>query len=67
MVSKKQGVTEKATEYLQALQVIAKDRSFQRVTDVLYREKLIKNSFISGLSSAAIRQRLQKRKEITLQ
>ena len=65
--SRKQGVTEKVTEYLQALKILAKDCSFQQVTAVLYREDLIRDSFINGLGSAAIRQQLLERDEITLQ
>ena len=67
LVSRKQESTELVFEYLQALRLLAKDCSFEDVTAVVYREELISDSFINGLSSSSIRQRLLERDEITLQ
>ena len=66
-MSRKQGVTEKIIEYLQALKILGKDCFFQQVTAVLYLEELIRDSFIKGFCSAAIRQHLLERDKITLQ
>ena len=66
LVSRKQESTEQVSEHLLALRLFANDCSFEDVTAVVYREELIRDSFINGLSSASIRQRLLEKEEITL-
>ena len=48
LVSRKHESTEQVSEYLQALRLLAKDCSFEDVTAVVYREELIRDSFING-------------------
>ena len=67
LVSRKQAPSETVSEYLQALRLLAKDCVFQQVTAAVYCDELIRDSFINGLSSAAIRQRLLETEDITLQ
>ena len=67
LVSRKQVPSETVSEYLLALRLLAKDCVFQEVTASIYCDELIWDSFINGLSSAAIRQRLWKTEDITLQ
>jgi len=67
LVSRKQGPHESVCEYLQALRMLAKDCVFQQVTAVIYCDELIRDSFINGLKSAAIHQRLLESNDITLQ
>ena len=53
-------------EYLQALKTLSKDCNFKSVTAALHREESIRNSFISGLQSSLIRQRLLEKKTFDL-
>ena len=67
LVSRKQAAGENVAEYLQALRLLAKECSFQEVTAVFYREELICDSFINGLTSPSIRQRLLETDNINLE
>ena len=58
LVSRRQSSNESIAKYLQALKTLSKDCTFRNVTAQQYREELIRDSFINGLSSAVIRQRL---------
>jgi len=52
---------------LQALRLLSKDCEFQEVTAAVYCDELIRDSFINGLKSSAIRQRLLETENIPLQ
>ena len=67
LVSRKQSPSESVREYLQALRLLAKDCVFQPLTAAIYCDELIRDSFINGLHSAAVRQRLLETDNITLQ
>ena len=54
-------------EYVEALRLLAKECSFQDVTAVVYREELIRDSFMNGLTSPSIRQRLMETDNINLE
>ena len=58
LVSRRQSSNEFIAEYLQALKTLSKDCTFRNVTAQQYREELVRDSFINGLSSAVIQQRL---------
>ena len=58
LVSRKQKPGESIAEYLQVLKALGKDCTFSAVTAVQYREELIRDSFVNGISSNFIRQRL---------
>ena len=66
LVSRRQGPEETIAEYLQALKHLAKECSFTDVTADQFRDQLIRDSFINGLSSTFIRQRLLENDELTL-
>jgi len=55
LVSRHQLQGETLPEYLQVLKSLAKDCTFSEVTAATYREKLTRDAFINGLSSASIR------------
>ena len=54
-------------EYVEALRLLAKEYSFQDVTAVVYWEKLMRDSFMNGLTSPSIRQRLMETDNINLE
>ena len=60
LISRQQAPGEKVLEYLRALKLLAKDCSFQDARASKYRDELIRNSFINGLTNPSIRQRLWK-------
>ena len=53
-------------EFLQKLKTLASDCNFQAVSADLYREESIRDSFIRGLNSSSIRQRLLEQKSLDL-
>lgn len=66
LVSRQQLPSETISDFLQALKALAKECSFAEVTASVYREKMTRDAFINGLSSAAIRQRLLEKDKLTL-
>ena len=56
---------ESIDQFLVALKRLSKDCNFQTVTAEVYRDELTRDSFISGLSSTYIRQRLFEHKTLT--
>ena len=60
--TRKQTVGESLDEFLQELRRLSKDCAFKAVSADKYREEMIRDSFINGLSSALIRQRLLENK-----
>ena len=66
LVSRRQRPDKSISEYLQVLKTLAKDCTFTNVTAQEFSEQLTRDSFINGLSSAFIRQRLLQNAELTL-
>ena len=58
---------ESLDQFLQALKLLAKDCNFKAVTAVQACDDYVRDAFINGLSSAAIRQRLLENKSLDLQ
>jgi hypothetical protein len=66
LATRKQQPGESFDEYLQALKLLAKDCNFQQVSATEYQDESIRNSFIAGIGSQEIRQRLLENSVITL-
>ena len=64
--TRKQQTSESVDEYFQELKQQSKDCNFQAVTAEKYRDEYIRDSFISGLLSGSIRQRLLEKKTLDL-
>ena len=58
LLSRIQKPDESIDQYMIALQTLAKECKFEAVTAVLHREQSIRTTFISGVTSNQIRQRL---------
>ena len=54
-------------EFLQNLQSLSKDCNFRAVTGEEYRQEMVRDSFINGLTSTSICQRLLENRELDLQ
>ena len=67
LATRKQQAGETIEEFLQNLKVLSKDCTLEAVSVEQYREDLIQDSFINGLSSSVIRQRLLEKDELSLQ
>jgi len=67
LISRQQASGENVLEHLRALKLLAKDCSFEDVRASRYRDELIRDSFINGLSNPSIRQRLLEGHDIDLQ
>ncbi|XP_076035719.1 uncharacterized protein LOC143021835 [Oratosquilla oratoria] len=64
--TRSQQAGESLDEYLQALKILSKDCNFKAITAVQYCEESIRDAFISGVQSPAIRQRLLENKTLDL-
>lgn len=67
LLSRQQNPNESISAYLQALKTLAKDCTFSSVSAECYRNELIRDSFINGLISPTIRQRLLEMDSLELQ
>ena len=67
LVSRRQRINESVADYLQTLRELAKDCTFTNVTAVEFRDQMIRDSFINGLSSPLIRQRLLENEDLSLE
>ncbi|PIK39574.1 hypothetical protein BSL78_23581 [Apostichopus japonicus] len=67
LATRRQEPGESLDTYLQALKTLANDCNFKSVTAEAYRDEYIRDSFISGLLSPSIRQRLLENKTLDLQ
>ena len=67
LATRKQQAGETIEEFLQNLKLLSKDCTLEAVSAEQYREDLIQDSFINGLSSSVIRQRLLEIDELSLQ
>jgi len=66
LASRKQKSGETLDEYLEELKKLSKDCNFEAVTADVYKSEMIRDSFINGLSSNYIRQRLLENSKLTL-
>lgn len=67
LATRRQETGETLDQYLQALNLLAKDCNFKAVTGAEARDEYVRDAFINGLSSPAIRQRLLENKTLDLQ
>ena len=63
---RKQDSSESLDQYLQALKTLSKDCGFEAVDANTHREQFIMNTFINGLQSSDIRQRVLEENKTTL-
>jgi hypothetical protein len=66
LATKRQKSGETLTEFLQELRRLSKDCNLKNVTAEQYREVLVRDSFINGLLSPLIRQRLLENSQLDL-
>lgn len=66
LATSKQEPGENLEQFVQKLQLLAKDCEFTQVTAEQYRDNSIREAFISGISSSTIRQRLLEKKSLDL-
>ena len=67
LATRKQQGSESVDQYVLAVKLMAKDCVFKAVTAEQYAEEAVRDSFISGLSSSVIRQRLLEKLSLTLE
>lgn len=67
LATRKQDTGEKIDQFYQSLLLLSKDCQFKAVSADEHRNGFIRDSFISGLSSTYIRQRLLENRSLTLQ
>ncbi|XP_046407451.1 uncharacterized protein LOC124172088 [Ischnura elegans] len=67
LASRTQQTGESVDEYLQVLKQMSKDCEFQAVTADKYKDEYIRDSFIRGLKSSRIRERLLENTNVTLE
>ena len=67
LATRRQLPGESLQQFLQVLKTLSKDCSFRAVTAEQYRWELIRDAFINGLASAAVRQRLLEREDLSLE
>ena len=65
LATRRQEPGESIDQFLVTLKKLPKDCNLQMVTAEVYRDKLVRDSFISGLSSSYVRQRLLEHKTLT--
>ena len=66
LATAKQQPGQTLSEFLQKLQSLSKDCKFQAVTAEVHRQEAVRDAFINGLLSSAIRQRLLENRELNL-
>ena len=67
LATRRQQQGESLDEYLHVLKKLSKDCDFKNVSAAQYRDEYVRDSFISGLVSPTIRQRLLENKTLDLQ
>ena len=67
LASRKQESSETLDSYLNELKLLSRDGNYKAVSATTYRDESIRDSFIAGLKSSYIRQRLLETKSLTLQ
>ena len=66
LATRKQQSSESLDEFLQELHRLSKDCQLSAVTAENYRQELVRDAFINGISSHSIRQRLLENQTLTL-
>lgn len=66
LTSRQQSEGESVSEYLEVLKELAKDCTFSDISASQYRDEVIRDAFINGLSSPSIRQHLLEVNSLTL-
>ncbi|XP_045137178.1 uncharacterized protein LOC123519738 [Portunus trituberculatus] len=66
LATRRQQDSETLDDYLRSLRVLSRDCNFKAVTEVQHCEEYIRDTFINGLRSPAIRQRLLENKTLNL-
>lgn len=66
LATRRQESCESIDRYLHSLKILAKDCELKQVTSDVYTQEAIRDAFISGLASPAIRQRLLEKETLTL-
>ena len=66
LATTKQQAGQTLHDFLQTLRALSKGCNFQAVTAEDYRQQMIRDAFINGLASSAIRQRLLENRNLTL-
>ena len=66
LTTAKQQLGQMLSEFLRKLQSLSKDCGFQAVTVEVHRREAVREAFIKGLQSSAIRQRLLENRELNL-
>ena len=66
LATRRQKPGETLTEFLQELRKLSKDCNLKNVTAEQYREELVRDSFINGIASPLIRQRLLENNQLNL-
>ena len=67
LATRSQNPEENLSEFLQALRELSKDCKFEAVTAEKYREEMLRDAFINGLTSSSIRQRLLEKDDLNLE
>lgn len=67
LASRQQNAGETVDQYLQALEQLSKDCKFTSVSAIEHKNEYIRDTFIGGLSSSHIRQRLLENTTLTLE
>lgn len=67
LATRRQHSGESIDEFLRELHKLSKDCNFKAVTAEQYREELVRDAFINGISSTFIRQRLLENKSLNLE
>jgi len=67
LATRRQLPGESLQQFLQVLKTLSKDCSFRAVTAEQYRWEVVRDAFINGLASAAVRQRLLERADLSLE
>ena len=66
LATRRQQSSESLDEYLQILHSLSRKCGFTSVTAEIYREELVRDTFINGISSSVIRQRLLENQDCQL-
>ena len=67
LATRQQQSTENIDEYIQNLKCLTKDCHFKDVTARIYQDEYVREAFINGMKSGAIRQRLLENTTLTLE
>ena len=66
LATARQAPGQSLNDFVQKLQGLGKDCNFRPVTAQVYREEMVRDAFINGITSSSIRQRLLENRELTL-